>query len=273
MTAPTDLTPWLLGHGAWCEIHAARAPGGAAVFDVLDPSTLPFFHLVNAGNALAYGGHAMPAWVQLDCACLPAGMVGFGVARADVDDALWSRLVTQVEQGFGREARAATERWQGLVPLSEYACVPTPAPGEVVGFSLYSLRPGLGVRTKALGLLVADAVRQTGVAQVDNSALSTHTALGPLEVVAPRVLAHSRPDTTFVYRLQLDDRTSLQAIARGLKAPPRRAGTMRLAVDTGTTTALAALIHTHGRQAIVDVEREEHAGSTRPAALVLAPMP
>lgn len=250
----TELVPFLLGHGAWCAARAAALGPLAQHIDVLAAENLPFFHLVNAGNALAYGGAAMPAWVQLDCACLPAGMVGFAVRREALAEELWRRLVHQVEVSFGPDARDAALAWTGLVPLSEYTCVPTPHAGEVVGFSLYSLRRGLGLRTKALGLFACGAVRQTGIAQVDNASLRTHTALGPLEVVAPRVAAHSQPGTTFVYRLHVDDAPRLRALASGTPPGPRRRGTVAISVGPSTTRDMADLMRIGGPHAITDVD-------------------
>jgi hypothetical protein len=249
------LVPFVLGHGAWCDERAARCPlPGCEIVDVLAPAHLPFFRLVNAGNAVAYGGTAMPAWVQLDCACLPSGMIGFAARRADVDDALWAKLVTQVRASFGVDAAAALDGYDGLVPLTEYACVPTPEDGHVVGFSLYSLRKGLGTRTKAMALLMCGATRQTGVTQVNNSALRTHTLLGPLDVIAPRVTAHSDPVHTFVYALRVPSSPVLQGIALGNPAPPRRTGSVRIAIGDETTERMALLLETDGPHAIVDVE-------------------
>lgn len=249
------LVPWLLGHGAWCEAMVQRCPlPGCEMFDVLASSSIPFFQLVNAGNALAYRGSAMPAWVQLDCACLPGGMVGLGVPRAHVEEEIWRGLVENIEQTFGTEAARGAQAWTGIVPLSEYGCVPTPEPRHVVGFSLFSLRKGLGVRTKALALLMHAARTQVGVAQVNNSALRTHTAMGPLHVVAPIVRAHSLPRTTFAYRLALPSEEALARLALGDRPPPRAAGTVRLAIDEETTSRLAQLVEREGAHAIVDVE-------------------
>lgn len=261
--ASTSFVPWILGRPEVARDLATRCPlPGCVVLDVLAPATLPFFHLVNAGNARAYGGTAMPAWVQLDCACLPSGMIGLGVRRENVEDSLWTDLVAEVTRLFGQDAAEALEGWDGLVPLSEYACVPTPEPGHVVGFSLYSLKKRLGVRTKAMALLMQRARSQTGVAQVDNTSLRTHTILGPLEVVSARVLAHSQPKTTFVYRLRVPADDVLIGIARGGSLPARGPGTVRLAIDDETTTHMARLLELEGPHAIVDVEK---------GTLVLAP--
>ena len=254
------MTPWILGSGPWCPQLAARCPlAGCVVIDVLDPKTAPFFHLVNAGNARAYAGLAMPAWVQLDCACLPAGMIGLGRPRADVDESLYADLAARAREIFGAAAGRAVDDWQGLVPLSEYSCVRTPEDGHVVGFSLYSLVRGLGLRTKAMALAMHEARVQTGVAQLDNAALRVHVALGPLDIRAAGVATHNMGATTLVSALRVPALEVLARIATGGALPARPAGTLRIPLDAESAGALRALA---GSYAIVDVTKSE---------LVLAP--
>ena len=182
----------------------------AVVVDVLDdadPATVPFFKLMLAGNARAFSEIGMPAWVQLDCATLPTAMIGFARRATDVDDALVADLAARA----GLHAVAPTQ----LVPLAEYTALCTPVAGDVVGFSLFSMVPGLGLRAKALALLVMGAQQQTGMTQIDNVALRTHARFGPLEVVRLGVEVHSRPKTTLVYRLAVPDDDTLRALARG----------------------------------------------------------
>jgi hypothetical protein len=210
VTAP--LVPFVFGHGPWLEGWRARVPtmtdaSDAVVVDVLAPDNVPFFKLMLAGNARAFGDIGMPAWVQLDCATLPTAMIGFARRAGDIDAAVVDDLV-------GRAGLAAIGTEQ-LVPLAEYTALCTPAAGDVVGFSLFSLLPGLGLRAKALGLLVMGARHQTGITQIDNVALRTHARFGPLEVVRLGVEVHSRPTTTLVYRLVVPDEESLRALARG----------------------------------------------------------
>jgi hypothetical protein len=188
----SELRAYLYGHGPWLSSMRQRLwmqSLGVEVdaIDVLDPSQVDFFENWNRANAAAYGGLAMPRWVQLDCATLPGVVAGF----AEVGP---------------HGARTV---------LSGFCALPTPEPGHVVGVTLFSSRPGLGVRTKALGLLAHDARTQTGIAQTDNRALSTHTKFGPLFVDQANVLVHDRPDTTLVYRLQVPSTAVLASMARG----------------------------------------------------------
>jgi hypothetical protein len=206
------LVPFIFGHGTWCLDWRARVPAmddcdDAIAIDVLAASSVAFFRLLLAGNARAFGGMAIPAWVQLDCATLPSAMIGFARRARDVDDDLRADLC--------RRADLPDIDDDALVPLAEFCALPTPRPGHVVGFSLFSLLPGLGLRAKALGLLVQQATTQTGVTQVDNSALRTHCRLGPLVVDQVGVQVHSKPGATLVYTLTPPSSSTLAAIAAG----------------------------------------------------------
>ncbi len=260
-----SVVPWILGNGTSCEMLASRCPlPGCRVIDVLDDDTAPFFHLVNAANARAYAGMPMPSWVQLDCATLPAGMIGLGRMRDDVDAALVDALVAGVRTTFGDAAAEACARWTGLIPLAEYTCVPTPEPGHVVGFSLYSLVTGLGLRTKAMALAMHQARVQTGIAQLDNAALRLHVALGPLDVRAAGVAVHTLADRTIVYALAVPSTDVLARVASGGALPARGSGDVRIANGANATRELRALLRDRGPHAIVDVTRME---------IVLAPRP
>jgi hypothetical protein len=207
----TMLRPFVFGHGPWIEAYRARLPdmddaAAAVVIDVLDTSSAPFFKLMLAANARAFGDMGMPAWVQLDCATLPTAMLGFARLKADLDPALVADL----------EARAGVVvDDDALIPVAEYTALCTPQEGLVLGFSLFSLEPGLGLRAKAMALLAMGARQQEGVTQIDNSALKTHARFGPLSVVRVGVAVHSRPQTTLVYRLAVPDDHTLMSLARG----------------------------------------------------------
>ncbi len=243
------LVPFVFGHGPWCAAWAGRVPaalGPAVVVDVLDDHAVGFFRLVNAANAKAFGDLGMPAWVQLDCATLPTAMVGFAARKRDVDPA----LVHDLEQRAGLAAGGFDDvDDDDLVPLAEFCALPTPEDGHVVGFSLFTLVPGLGLRAKALGLLVMGARVQTGVTQlggaaVERSALSTHCRFGPLLIEKRGVQVHSRPGSTVVYRLQVPPPATLSALA---------CGELRRVPFAGATTRKPAADLVQG-DVLVDVE-------------------
>ena len=216
------LVPFVFGHGPWIARWRERFPCGddcddAVAIDVLDDSK-GFFDLVNAANAKAFGDMGMPAWVQLDCATLPTAMVGFAARKRHLDQMGLHSLVVDLARRAGLAADDDPDDGlddDDLVPLAEYCALPTPDVGHVVGFSLFSLVPGLGLRAKAAGLFAMEARVQTGVTQTTNTALKTHCRLGPLVVEKRGVQVHSKPGTTIVYRLQVPPPSTLAALAVG----------------------------------------------------------
>lgn len=222
-----DLVPYVLGseHVGGVARRVAALPG-TRFLDVLGDESLDFFRLLNAANALAYGPMGMPAWVQLDCATLPSAMVGFALPRLDVPPELWSRLGGAYTERFPHEA--APEGYEGIVPVSAFCAVPTGQPGTVVAFTLFSLLSGLGLglRTKAMGLLVLRAQRQIGVTRREGSARRLHEKIGPLQVLRDRPAAHPDARGSMVYELTVPPPAALQdLVLRG--SVPREGGTKR----------------------------------------------
>jgi hypothetical protein len=244
------MTPFLCGHGPWLGPMAARVQAaiGTApvVIDVLQPSSVGFFRRLLAGNAVAFGGMAMPAWVQLDCATLPSVVVGFAMPRDEVSSMLWPAIAAQLAQQ-SRHEHDDSDNNQAWVPLAQYCAVPTPDPSLWVGFSLYSLVPGYGLRAKALGLLAYGAHQQRGITQTDNTALKTHTRLGPLTIDAVQVQVHSKPATTVVYTLAVPPLATLQAIARG----------EMVRVATTATTMRIPMSSLRAGHCVVDVDGDQ----------------
>ncbi len=244
------LRPFVLGSS-----HTARtlATNEVDFFEVLAPESLPVFQLINAGNSHAFGGLAVPAWVQLDCYSLPTAMIGWAVPQSLVPTDLWQVLLTGVETNFG----VSLDHYDGLVPLSSYTALPSLEPGTVIGISLYSLVRGLGLRTKAAALARLGARRQIGLTQYGNRAVRTHTALGPLEVLAAQAPPHSLPDETFVYRIELDG-TYLAALARGEPPrPPTQPVVHRVPIEPGRTSERIAVLAHRDRITILGVENQQ----------------
>ena len=206
-----DVVPFVLGLPRFVAPWAARSPlAGTRLLDVLAPEHAPFFARLLEGNALAFGEHAMPAWVQLDCVTLPSAMIGFALDGADVPDELAARLSQPPRAGE-------------LVPVAEFGGVCTPEPGTIVGFSLYALLPGLrlGVRAKALALLLMGARRQVGITRREGPVRRAHETFGPLRVLADRPAVHPNPQDTIVYELEVPDAATLEALVR-TGSPPTR---------------------------------------------------
>ena len=95
-----------------------------------------------------------------------------------------------------------------------------------MGYSLFSLERGLGVRAKAIGLhlhATLGARSQLGVAQYSNlAAIKSHLSFGPLELVDPLTPLHTRAGETFIYRLTVPPRATLIKMIAGERPHSRR---------------------------------------------------
>lgn len=201
---------------------------------VINPSR--FARLLNIANGLSYGGGmGMPEWVMLDCALLPSCFAGWMTPASTLS----SKIQMGLNQGLDATesarsvARAHVEHHVGVhsgpldldpnesewVPTSEFCSIPRLIPDEVVGYSLYSLQRGLGVRAKALGLWVMSQLgirRQVGVAQWHNlAAVRAHLRFGPLELIDSATPLHTKAGETMIYRLTLAQPEALLALALG----------------------------------------------------------
>ncbi len=219
MTIP--LRPYVLGQstlnrGLW----GGRLPEDALVFDVLDPETGPVGELLSIANQTAFGNLGMPGWVQLDCATLPSFFSGFALPvvalPAEVHDALLATAPARTA------AALEATTW---VPVSGFCAARTADPACIVAFSLFAVLPrrALGLRTKALGLLLHGARRQIGVTQYANSAVRIHSAFGPLRVLSATAPGHTHPLESFVYEVAVPAGETLETWAQGAR-PPRIPG-------------------------------------------------
>lgn len=198
-----DFVPFVLGLPRFAEgLTESSCVAGTRLLDVLDETNASFFRLLNAGNRLAYGALAMPDWVQLDCATLPTAMIGFALRRADVPSDLWDRL------GGGAS--------DGLVPVAAFCASYTVEPGTVVGFSMFSLLPGLrlGVRSKALALQCMGARTQIGITRIEGPERRAQEVFGALRVLAERPSVHPDAENTLVYELDVPSPDVLERIVR-----------------------------------------------------------
>ena len=209
--------------------------------DVMDPSSLRFYRLANAANRIAFGGIAMPAWVQLDFCAVPSALIGFAERRDQFPTELWERISTAYRETF--PGQPSVQDYEGWVPLSGYCAMFTREIGTVAGVSLYSLVTGLrlGVKTKALALACYGATRQIGLTQYGNRAVRTHTAFGDLQVLSARAPAHDYGLDTFQYVLDLPDREALSLLANGGVLPVVEGAIEKMEIVPGKThEALAA---------------------------------
>lgn len=177
----------------------------------------------------------MPEWVMLDCALLPACFVGWMTPATALPEEVRDQLNQGLAQSEAQRSPSRVDVERALhtplgplrdtstlsewVPTSEFCSIPRLGGQEVVGYSLYSLKRGLGGRAKALGLWVMShlgVTAQIGVAQRHNFlALRAHLRFGPLELVDSMTPLHTQAGDTIIYRLPLPPREQLSAMALG----------------------------------------------------------
>ena len=248
----TEPTPFVLGHPSHLQ-HLPNQLEGVPILKLVAPMVAGASalgtgasggehgergaraaRLLNLGNAMAYGGDmGMPEWVMLDCGLIPTAFMGLcrrGAELSDEQRASLDERLARLEREMSPDRRATEEligvpmgpiRDEEWVPVAEFCALPTLTPGEIMGYSLFSLEPGLGVRAKAIGLSLhasLGARSQLGVAQYSNlGALKSHLRFGPLELIDPLTPLHTRAGETFIYRLSLPPRDALIDMAAGAR--------------------------------------------------------
>jgi hypothetical protein len=175
----------------------------------------------------------MPEWVMLDCGLLPTAFMGLCRRGAELQPQQRAELNSHLQrlEGVMSPERRHAEELIGVphgpisdeewVPVAEFCALPTLSPGEIMGYSLFSLEQGLGVRAKAIGLSLHAALgasAQLGVAQYSNlPALKSHLRFGPLELIDPLTPLHTKAGETFIYRLKLPPSEALLDMASGAR--------------------------------------------------------
>ena len=104
-----------------------------------------------------------------------------------------------------------------------YYAAPALEAGTVVGVSLLSTRPGLGVgyTVKALTLAMYRARIQRGVTQWHSRALGIHTRFGTLEVEGPAPSVHGMAEDSFIYRVVFNQ--TAQELGKPVDIPTAKA--------------------------------------------------
>ncbi|MCC6807254.1 MAG: hypothetical protein IT381_07510 [Deltaproteobacteria bacterium] len=193
-----------------------RMPKDALIVDVGDTFGARFLDSLLRANRVAFtgttdmsqGALALPGWVMLDCYLLPSSIVGFAQRAAELPASLFEAL--------------APESGDALVPVAAYTALPTPIPGRFIGISLFSLSTGLrlGLRSKALGLLLYGATDQWGITQFDSPSIRIHTNFGPLRFISAEPPIHTFSHKTFIYRLTVPAPDVLERFAASEKPLP-----------------------------------------------------
>lgn len=160
-------------------------------FDCTHRDSEIFFNLIAKMDELAFGdqGMGMDRWVLYDCSAMPGAIFGFGVEALELSKEMRIKMDIAVD-------------YEGLVPISMFIAIPTIEPEHWFGHNLSSLNkqldghyPGLGLITKAFGLLSMKITKQYGATQWNNTAIYIHSRLADLKLVTAYTPIHSRKMT------------------------------------------------------------------------------
>ena len=166
-----------------------------------------FMRLFNRMNGIAFGvrGIPMPFWVMIDLALMPSAAVIAAVSQdrfAEMLQAIRPSGARDKMEELLADTRASAEGCP--IPVAGYCAAPSAAPERWMGWSLWSVMPGLGVApsVKALALAIYRTGHQVGVTQWSNTVLRVHTRFGPLRVLSATLPLHTVPGS-FAYEVDL----------------------------------------------------------------------
>lgn len=181
-------------------------------YDCSQTKSEDFFNLILKVDQLAFGEQdmGMDRWVLYDCSAMPGAIFGFGINPSEVPENLKQKM-------------QIPEDYTGLIPISMYITIPTVEPGHWFGHNLSSLNndlggvyPGLGLLTKALGLVSLKITKQYGATQWNNPAINIHSQLSPLNLISSYTPIHTHK-FTFSYYAEY----SIQSIINALSGKKR----------------------------------------------------
>ena len=188
--APTRaLVPWI------GDRSGGRSEGGSSPvhFDPRRHGDAPFFDLARSLDRIGWAaplGRERPSWVFYDCALMPGSMFGFGLPAAAVPAEVLGALGVS----------AATAAYEGLVPLSMLALIPT-IDGHDLVQSLTAVdlagvtAEELANATLRAGMSALGAGTLTAAVPWRSAFLSRFLAVGPLRVRTAWTPAHDEPRT------------------------------------------------------------------------------
>ena len=193
---------------------------GQSQEQIISLSPFRFARILNLANGLAYGdGLGMPEWVMLDCALLPSFFAGFmGPAellsinqRDAINEGLETselgRLTPRIQLEAELDVPLGRLKAEEYIPLAEFCALARGPLKQVLAYSLYSLKGGLGISSKALGLALWRSLgyqAQMGVAQWSNlAAVRAHLRFGRLEIIDPLTPLHTKAGESFVYKIHI----------------------------------------------------------------------
>ncbi len=157
------------------------------IFDCMKTSSLDFFNLITKIDDISFSdqGMGMDRWVLYDCSAMPGAITGLAIPASEIDESL-------------KEKMNLSSNYTGYVPVSMYIAIPTVEKNHWFGHNLSSLNsqlgnkyPGLGLLTKAMGLLTLKITKQYGATQWNSAAINIHVQLAPLKLLTAITPVHT----------------------------------------------------------------------------------
>ncbi len=155
-------------------------------------------------NAVAFNDLKMPNWVYVNCVLSQSAVFGFARKRADIPASLFDH--------FENDPDIESSKLD-LVPISGATSSLTADRETWFGFTLFSLQryfsdgrdiPRIAAYTKAASFEMYGTKKFTGITQYYNRASKIHGLFGKMYLKSPIVHAHSVPDYTFMYEMDVN---------------------------------------------------------------------
>lgn len=206
-------------------------------------STTDFLRLGCSANGFAFGprGLPMPNWVMIDLALMPSAMLFATVSKDLLIERINSGGIDPLIRDGLQQVLAQAEmlNFQGPIPVAGYCAAPTADGNRWIGWSLWSLLPGLnlGYICKGVALEAYKAKYLDGVTQYDSKALRTHTKFGSLGLKCAHLDLHTA-SYSFVYEADLADDDHLNGAEPSFLLDPAdvdRQKEMQAAIEAGTS--------------------------------------
>ena len=213
------------------DLHKLVIDEAGSQQQVVKLSPFRFARILNLANGFAYGdGLGMPEWVMLDCGLLPAFFSGFmGPAHLltteqcdsinkELQKVESERLSARIQLESQLTIPQGKLELDEYIPLAEFCALARGPVKQVMAYSLCSLKRGLGILAKALGLALWRSLgyhAQMGVAQWTNiAAVRSHLRFGRLKIIDPLIPLHTKAGESFIYKLQIPELSDLEHIIK-----------------------------------------------------------
>lgn len=186
-----SLKPFIFSHAlSWKDFDLSLKP---CLYDCLKLESLEFFNLLYRLDDLAFGGQGMgmERWTFFDCGAMPGGIFGFALEKEKLPDSFLKKM-------------KVPSSYKGLVPISMFIAIPTVQKSTWFGHNLSSFGreigiKGLGLKTKAYGLISFQIEEMYGATQWGSPAIAIHSRLSEMKLLSSYTPIHSHPNSFTYY--------------------------------------------------------------------------